>query len=83
MSALDKYPKRERNPDGTERNYGFFGYDSAITDIIIRNDDAEAMEEMVAQGRLKKNSPVFGFSGTFADFCESKGAVNCAAYLRG
>jgi len=75
MSALSKYPAKV---DG--QNYGFFGYNSALTHMVVRGDDAEAFKEMLDSGALKKDSPVLG-KASLHQYCMEYGAVKCAALV--
>lgn len=70
---LSEYPAKVEG-----QNYGFFGYDSALTHLIVGKDDDEAFKELLESGRIRKDSPVLGKS-SLRQYCEQYNAVKCAA----
>lgn len=73
MSALDKYPAKVEG-----MNYGFFGYHSALVDMIVRQDDVAALQEMLDAGHIKIDSPVLG-KKSMHQYCMEYNATKCAA----
>lgn len=78
MSALEKYPRRdEKLADGKPRNWGLFGYESAIVHMIVTRDDVPAMQEALQLGWIRKDSPVLG-QASMHEYCVNAGGVKCA-----
>lgn len=77
MSAL---PPREYLPNGTERNYLFFGYPSHCIHHGINTDNPECLAECEAVGYLNKECRTLdGY--TMIQFAASKKAEKCVAWL--
>ena len=72
---LSEYP-----PKVEGQNYGFFGYHSALTHLIVGKDDDEAFKELLDSGAIHKNSAVLGKQSLHA-YCLEYKAVKCAALV--
>lgn len=63
------------------QNYGFFGYAGWASDLAIRQDNPDMLQECLDRDFIDLDSEVL-ITGNILTLCELRGYEKCAALLR-